>query len=67
MGWVQVTDEASGRLCYYNTHTEERSWKPPRISQSRTPPPNGVNALLEVFSVKDGVEQFDKGERQLNG
>nr|XP_058961156.1 rho GTPase-activating protein 15-like isoform X2 [Pocillopora verrucosa] len=40
-GWVQVTDEASGRLCYYNTHTEERSWKPPRISQSRTPPPNG--------------------------
>ncbi|XP_078378441.1 rho GTPase-activating protein 15-like isoform X3 [Oculina patagonica] len=40
VGWVIITDESSGRPCYYNSKTSETSWKPPRISRSRTPPPN---------------------------
>ena len=39
-GWVLITDEASGRPCYYNSKTSETSWKPPRISRARTPPPS---------------------------
>ncbi|XP_073236348.1 rho GTPase-activating protein 15-like isoform X2 [Porites lutea] len=39
-GWVVVTDEASGRPCYMNSKTNETSWKPPRISRAKTPPPS---------------------------
>lgn len=40
-GWIQLTDEATGRPCYFNSHTQEKSWKPPRISHSGTPTPDG--------------------------
>lgn len=37
-GWTVITDEASGRPCYYNSKTSETSWKPPRVSRAKTPP-----------------------------
>lgn len=40
-GWIQLTDEATGRPCYFNSHTQEKSWKPPRISHSGTTTPDG--------------------------
>ncbi|XP_020903374.1 rho GTPase-activating protein 12 [Exaiptasia diaphana] len=32
-GWVTAKDEESGRPYYYNSKTNETSWKPPRVSR----------------------------------
>ena len=49
VGWVLMTDEESGRPCYFNTKTHETSWKPPRISRARTPSPSpGVSVNTKL-------------------
>ena len=50
VGWVVMHDEASGRPCYLNTKTSETSWKPPRVSRSKTPPSSpGVSYTTVLF------------------
>jgi len=42
--WVEVSDEASGQVYYYNTVTQETSWERPQPSTSDVPESTGTEA-----------------------
>ena len=61
LGWLEYTDEASGRPYYYNVHTKATTWYKPtgaeEIAASRSPPKRDEELAKEDEELEQELEE----------